>query len=302
MENNAGTADNVTTTQNNSVLATAATETQTQVTQTAPVNATPATNFQELLGQDGKFVDGWTGRLPEQLTDYSKTLAKFKSPIELMHSYANLEKEFSKKSVPIKMPDAEATEEDWSAYKQAIGANFKPEDYGLKRPDNVAEDQWNGAVADRATQVASKYGIPTKALHELVDVYNDSMKDVMVRAEQMQAKQFEDTMGALKKEWGNDLNSNLQRAQRAALAVGLDPNDASIGNNPAIIKALTRVDALLGEDKTKISGVTSTAQTYQEMYDSVLKSGDYMGKNGTDKQMAAAEKLKNIFAAMNASA
>lgn len=300
METNAGTADNVTT-QTTSVLATVAPETQTQVaTPTTP--AVPVSNFQELLGQDGKFVDGWTNRLPEQLSDHSKTLAKFKSPVELMHSYANLEKEFSKKSNPIKMPGAEATEEDWNAYKQAIGANYKPEDYGLKRPDNVAEDQWNGAVADRATQVAAKYGIPTKALHELVDVYNDSMKDIMVRAEEMHAKQFEDTMGALKKDWGVNLNNNLQRAQRAALAVGLDPNDASIGNNPSIIKALMKVDELLGEDKTKIQGVTSSAQTYQEMYDTILKSPDYLGKNGMDKQMAAADKLKNIFAAMNAQA
>lgn len=298
METNAGTADNVTN-QTNSVLATAAPETQTQVaTPTTP--AVPATNFQELLGQDGKFVDGWTGRLPEQLSDYSKTLAKFKSPIELMHSYANLEKEFSKKSTPVKMPGAEATEEDWNAYKQAIGANYKPEDYGLKRPEDIPEEQWNGAVADRATQVAAKYGIPTKALHELVDVYNDSMKDVVGRAEQMQAKQFEDTMGALKKDWGVNLNNNLQRAQRAALAVGLDPSDASIGNNAAIIKALMKVDELLGEDKTNVQNVASSAQTYQEMYDAVIKSADYMGKNGMEKQMAAAEKLKNIFAAMNA--
>lgn len=296
MENqtNAGTADNVTT-QTNSVLATAASETTTQVTKT-PADAPPVTNFAELLNQDGRFVDQWTTRLPEQLAEHTKTLAKFKSPVELMTSYASLEKEFSKRtSEKVKMPAEDAAPEDWDAYKSAIGANFKPEDYGLKPAEGA---DWSKETVDKATQIAAKYGIPKPALKEFVGIYNDSIKTMVAEAETVQAQQFETVMSDLKKEWGVNLNTNLQKAQRAALAVGLDPNDTSIGNNPAIIKALMKVDELLAEDKTIATGATSSAQTYQEMYDKVLNSDDYRGKNGLEKQMAAAEKLKGLFDAM----
>lgn len=296
---NASNGDNVTqTTNTGSVLGSVNVETKPQEQQTTNVNQTPATSFNELLGNDGKFVDGWTSRLPEGLSDYSKTLSKFKSPIELMTSYANLEKEFSKKSNVVKVPGEEASEEDWNAYKKAIGAEFKPEDYGLTRPEDIPEDQWNGNVANKAAEIASKYGIPKKALNEFVDIYNNSMVDIVSRSEEMQKQQFENTMSSLKKEWGVNTTVNLQKASRAAVAIGLDPNDSSIGNNPAIIKALTKVDELLGEDKTKVNGTTNSNNTYEELYKNIMNSDEYKGKLGIEKQLAAQEKLKGIFHAM----
>jgi hypothetical protein len=295
---NASHGDNVTQNTTGSVLGSVTVETKTQEQVQTPINGTPATTFNELLGNDGKFVDGWTSRLPENLTDYGKTLSKFKSPIELMTSYANLEKEFSKKSNVVKLPSEEASEEDWNAYKKAIGAEYKPEDYGLNRPEDISEEVWNGNVAKQASEIAAKYGIPKKALHEFVDIYNGSITDFVSRGEEMQKQQYENVMGSLKKEWGVNTTNNLQKANRAAIALGLDPNDSSIGNNANIIKALTKVDELLGEDKTKVTGTTNSNNTYDELYKKIMNSDEYKGKFGIEKQMEAQSKLKGIFEAM----
>lgn len=296
----ATTNDNATTTAAKSILATATVESKTQEQQVQqPVSVPRAEKFNDLIDADGKFLADWTHRLPEQLAEYTKTLGKFKSPTELMQSYAQLEKEFSKRaSEKIKIPAEDASEEEWNNYKQAIGAPMKPEDYGLSKPDNVDDAQWDATTAETAASIAAKYGVPKKALDELVGVYNESIKNIAVRAEEYQQQQMQTVVAELKREMGASFNSNIQRAARAATALGLDPNDASIGNNAQIIKALIRVDELMGEDKN-LGKAVATTETYQEQYNRLLKSDDYLGKNGVEKQMKAHEKIKDLFAAMN---
>ena len=71
-----------------------------------------------------------------------------------------------------------------------------------------------------------------------------------------------------------------------------------IGNNVSVIKALIKVDELISEDSLKIPG-TTVNDTYEEAYNKLLKSDDYLGKNGTKKQLEAGEKLKGLWNAMN---
>jgi hypothetical protein len=305
MENNKDAStngDNASSSSNSALAALAAiskVENDKDSTTTTTTSVEKVSNFAELLGNDGKFVDGWTSRLPDGLSDYSKTLAKFKSPTELMTSYAQLEKEYSKKSSQsFKVPDENATEEDWAKYKETIGFNPKPEDYGLSRPENVSEELWNAEAASAAANVAAKYGIPKAALGELVEVYNSSINSVVQNAEKMEKERFETTMNSLKKEWGGNTTNNLQKAVRAATAVGLNPEDPAIGNNIEIIKALIKIDEMFGEDKNTTSA-NANSSTYQEQYDSILRGADYLGKNGIGKQMEAQEKLRNLFNAMN---
>jgi hypothetical protein len=294
-QTSAGNTDNTSTATPN-LLATAVTNTTSHVEATSTENI-PASKFTDLLGEDGKFVTDWSSKLPEGFKEHAKTLAKFKDPNALITSYVSLEKEFSKKNIPIKMPGEEATEQDWVTYKQSIGAPDKKEAYGIVKPEAMPEAQWNTALADKASDVALKYGIPVKAMHELIDVYNGNMGDLRLQGEKIQQKQYEETINSVKKEWGTEYNSNLQRANRAAKAIGLDTNDPVIGNNLHIIKALLNVDGLIAEDKG-IAKSSSTAQTYKESYDKLVRGDDYNGKNGLERQQEAAEKIKQLFHAM----
>lgn len=284
------------TTQATSLLASVNPQT-TESVATTQVDSTPVTKFSELLSEDGKFINDWTNKLPEGFKDSAKTLSKFKDPSALIASYVSLEKEFSKRTTPAKIPGETATPEEWTSYKQAIGAPDKKEAYGLNKPDNIPDTQWNAELADKSTEIALKYGIPVKAMHELVDVYNGNMQTLVKQAETIQAKQYEETLNTVKKEWGADFNNKLQQANRAANAIGLDINDPTIGNNISIIKALLNVESFIKEDKG-INTSNSTAQTYKEAYNKLLVSDEYQGKKGIDEQMAAQTRLKQLYKAM----
>ena len=282
----------------NTILGTQTEATQHQTTVTTSVDNTPITKFNDLLSEDGKFVNDWTTKLPDGFNDYAKTLSKFKDPTALLSSYASLEKEFSKRTT-VKIPDAAtATDADWASYRQAIGAPDKKESYGLTRPDNIPENQWNAALADKTSEIALKYGIPTKAVHDLVDVYNENMKTLVQTGEQVQQEKYNESMNTLKQEWGTGFANNINKAVRAAKAIGLDVNDPTVGNNISVIKALLTVNSYLSEDKNMPAGMTKT-DTYEEAYNSILKGPDYQGKNGIEKQAAAATKLKMLFDAMH---
>jgi hypothetical protein len=292
MTNEAGLADNSTT-----VLASVQAETNIQ--QSAPVdpNTPPAQSWSELL-QGDQFVEGWADRLPGELKEYSKTLSKFKSPGQLMSSYASLEREFSKRTNEgVSMPGEDATDEDWQSYAKKIGAPTR-DDYKISKPSDVPDELFNKELVDRTLDIAAKYGLPGKAVEDLVAAYSENLTGMLQEEIQAEQQAVEQVMSTLKSEFGNTLPSQIQKAQRAAIAVGLDVNDPSIGNNVSIIKALIRVDEIIAEDTLQIPGMVG-GNTYEEQYNKVLKSEDYNGKNGMKKQMEAATKLQGLWQAMN---
>ena len=272
---------------------------ETNIQQSAPVdpNTPPAQSWSELLHGD-QFVEGWADRLPGELKEYSKTLSKFKSPGQLMSSYASLEREFSKRTNEgVSMPGEDASDEDWQSYAKKIGAPTR-DDYKISKPSDVPDELFNKELVDRTLDIAAKYGLPGKAVEDLVAAYSENLTGMLHEEIQAEQQAVEQVMSTLKSEFGNTLPSQIQKAQRAAIAVGLDVNDPSIGNNVSIIKALIRVDEIIAEDTLQIPGMAG-GNTYEEQYNKVLKSEDYNGKNGMKKQMEAANKLQGLWQAMN---
>jgi hypothetical protein len=272
---------------------------ETNIQQSAPVdpNTPPAQSWSELL-QGDQFVEGWADRLPGELKEYSKTLSKFKSPGQLMSSYASLEREFSKRTNEgVSMPGEDASDEDWQSYAKKIGAPTR-DDYKISKPSDVPDELFNKELVDRTLDIAAKYGLPGKAVEDLVAAYSENLTGMLQEEIQAEQQAVEQVMSTLKSEFGNTLPSQIQKAQRAAIAVGLDVNDPSIGNNVSIIKALIRVDEIIAEDTLQIPGMAG-GNTYEEQYNKVLKSEDYNGKNGMKKQMEAATKLQGLWQAMN---
>jgi len=290
----AATSDNVTTQVNGLASLVDAPTTQTTTDETPTQTVNPFNTFNEILSEDGKFIDKWTERLPEPLKVYEKTLGKFKNPVDLLNSYANLEKSFSSRSNSIKIPGDDAKDEDWSAYRDAIGAPKDAKEYGLTRPETIAEDQWNSSLAEKASTIASKYGIPKKALHELVETYNGSVKDLTTLAETRLQKQVDETVQTLSQEWGAESKTQWQKAARAAEFLGLPLDDNAI-MRPDIIKALLKIDELTGDDKGLIGQGNSAKDTYQEQLDKLRASDEFTGKKGHSAALAATKKAAELM-------
>jgi len=219
---------------------------------------------------------------------------------QLGASYQSLEKAFSEKR-EIKKPGEKATPEQIAAYRAEVrkitGAPEKPEDYGLKAPDNLPEGViWNSDTANKAATIAAEYGIPPEALHKLIDLNNENMGSIIAKSAEMEAQQIQGVIDSMNTEWGADAPNNWQRAARGALAVGIDIKSSKLANDPEFIRAGLAIDKFLREDSGLISGDNASA-TYQEQADRIRKGDDYQGKNGVEKQSAALSQLQRLHSA-----
>ncbi len=219
---------------------------------------------------------------------------------QLGASYQSLEKAFSEKR-EIKKPGEKATPEQIAAYRAEVrkitGAPEKPEDYGLKAPDNLPEGViWNSDTANKAATIAAEYGIPPEALHKLIDLNNENIGGIIAKSAEMEAQQVQGVIDGMNTEWGADAPNNWQRAARGALAVGIDIKSSKLASDPEFIRASLAIDKFLREDSGLISGDNASA-TYQEQAERIRKGDDYQGKNGAEKQSAALTQLQRLFSA-----
>ena len=225
---------------------------------------------------------------------------------KLAISYTNLEKlAMGKKSAPTK-PGSDATPEQVQQYyaelRKITGAPEKPEDYGLKAPEKLPEGvEWNAELAGKAATIAHKYGVPPEALQELITLNNDNIGAMVARSQEMAAAQHQEMIDSLNKEWGDSAKTNWQRANRGAIALGIDTTKSDLGNNPEFIKAMIRVDQMIREDSALVgSDADSSGSTYDEQIQRIQKGDDFQGKNGPEKQMAALNRIEGLYRAQRA--
>jgi hypothetical protein len=222
---------------------------------------------------------------------------------QLGASYLQLEKAFGAKSQAPKKPGADATPEQQAQYfadlRKLTGAPEKPEDYGLKAPDNLpAGVEWNAELAGKAAGIAHKYGVPQEALHELIALNNENVGAMVTKSEAAQKEQVDAMVAELNAEWKDSAKDNWQRANRGAIALGVDLEKSGLGNNPHFIRAALRFDEMIGDDRGLVQS-DSTA-TYKEQMERIQKGDDFNGKNGPEAQQAALARLKGLFDATHA--
>jgi hypothetical protein len=235
--------------------------------------------------------------IPEKFWDAQKGEPKVD---QLGASYLQLEKAFGAKSQAPKKPGADASPEDQAKYyadlRKFTGAPEKPEDYGIKAPDNLPEGvEWNAELAGKAAGIAHKYGVPPEALHELINLNNENISGIVAKSESAQKEQVEAMVAELNAEWKDDAKNNWQRANRGAIAMGVDLEASGLGNNPHFIRAALRFDEMISDDKGLVS--SDSQATYKEQMDRIQKGDDFTGKNGPEAQQAALAKLKGLFEA-----
>ena len=256
--------------------------TTTDTTAQTPIESAPSTN------QRPDFI-------PEKFWDAQKGEAKLD---QLAISYANLEKAFSSKSQAPKKPGADASPEDQAKYfadlRKFTGAPEKPEDYGLKAPDKLPEGvEWNAELAGKAASIAHKYSVPPEALQELINLNNENISGLVEKSQAMQQEQVDAMVAELNAEWKDNAKDNWQRANRGAIALGVDLEASGLGNNPHFIRAALRFDEMIGDDKGLVS--SDSQATYKEQMERIQKGDDFNGKNGPEKQQAALARLQGLF-------
>lgn len=276
-----------------------------QDTTTTPTNepTTPAvsTSFRDYLTEDGtRFAENWTQRLPEPYRQHEKTLAKFTGPLELAAGYANLQKHLGEKR-EIRPPGADAKPEEIEAWRALNGVPKTPEEYGLKAPEDLPDGlTWNDGLAKDFASLAHKHHLPPAAVREIIGFHNANLARMQETALQQQHTEVARVKDELQREWGADAVRNGAQAVTFARTLGLDPNEEAFGNNPKFIAALYRASEMLTsltrEDQRLVDGgQNSWGQSAETLMQKIRASEDYQGRNGPEKQQAAAAQMKRVF-------
>jgi hypothetical protein len=210
-----------------------------------------------LYDASGKINPAKFDALPEHLKSHKDLFGRYQTVEALMGGLANMSSLAGKKALAPLPENAtpEAKAERQKLMAQLNNVPEKPEGYGLKRPDNIPEGQWNQEYADGIAGILHKHAISPQAAKELMefDALHASKIGETTQAQVQAAKQAE--AKALKDAFGADYAKQVDLAVRGAKTVGLDPNDPIFGNHKVVV-AMAKFASLVSEDRL-ISGESS---------------------------------------------
>ena len=237
-----------------------------QITQeTVPVETTPVTTEQPATiasvaksdtpisstTEQPKVATSWKEAISEEFRQ-DPNIEKFTEIDALAKSYINATQMIGQDKVAV--PNKNSTEDQWNEVYDKLGRPESADKYALDiKSDIVPFD--DGAIKQFAEN-AHKLGLSNKQAQGVLEFYKNSMEgtaqksQVDVETSQVQAEQ------ELRKEWGREFESNVQRAGALAKAnlntdiLDLElKNGMRVGDHPELIKGFAKIASLLTEDK-----------------------------------------------------
>ena len=259
-------------------------ETTTDQSQSSVLSGEQPTqsNFQDLIPQEYR---------------EEKSLSNFKDMGDFVKSYLSAQKIVGADKIPV--PNKFATEDDWKAVFNKLGAPEKPEDYKY----NFKEGEVDQELLSTFNQQAHKLGLLPQQAESLIKFYNDMNEGSSVQAEEKAAETRLHTENELKREFGPQYAKRLDQAKRlASSTLGNDflentllADGSRLGDNLNVVKAFSNLAEKLSEDEV-VKGDSSSYMTANEIekeINSLTEEGSpYWTKTHPNHQKAVQEVFK----------
>jgi hypothetical protein len=213
--------------------------TLTNPTGGAPAAAEPTGAFAGFIADSntGAFKAGWADSLPEEMKPYAPSVAGVGSFGDLIKEYHTLK---SKGDTGVKVPGEGATPAEISAWRKAIGAAEKPEEYGLpKEHESIAK-------------FAAEHGLTKAQAAKLVEVRTQESAAAKAAADKAATDALAGELKQLTDEWGGNAATNAQKAADVAKLFGIDLD--RIGN-AALVKAFHKLHPFFSESESMRSSL-----------------------------------------------
>lgn len=204
----------------------------------------------------------WVSTLPEE-AQKDPNILKYKTSDDFYKGYKNQVELIGKKGVIV--PDDKTTPEDREKFLNAIGRPEKPEGYKLSKIDGLhkAIEITPESMAGFQT-VVHKIGLTNTQADEINKFQIQVLNQSVVQQEKAEQKKEMDGETALRKDWGQDYDKNMQTITKFLMKAGGQEAVDSIGGgsgikkNPIVAKALAEIFSQLNEDSIKFVGGNST--------------------------------------------
>jgi hypothetical protein len=271
-------------------------QTTEQPAQSDPIveNTTDQSQTSVLSGEQTQ--NNFQDLIPEEYRG-EKSLSNFKDMNDFVKSYLSAQKIVGADKIPV--PNKFATEDDWKAVFNKLGAPEKPEDYKY----NFKEGEVDQELLSTFNQQAHKLGLLPQQAESLIKFYNDMNEGSSVQAEEKAAQTRIHTENELKKEFGPQYVKRLDQAKRlASSTLGNDflentllADGSRLGDNLNVVKAFSNLAEKLSEDEV-VKGDSSSYMTANEIekeINSLTEEGSpYWTKTHPNHQKAVQEVFK----------
>jgi hypothetical protein len=198
---------------------------------------------------------GWISGLPNELKEHEgvkgfKTVGEFaQDAVQVKADHADLK---TKMEGAIFKPGEDATEEDKTAFRTALGVPETAEGYKFSAGEGVEHSK---DMTTWFAQEALKAGLTAEQADSVVQSWDGLAKaqnEANVKAVEAAKSEATDT---LKKEWGADYDKNVEFTRRGFdHFLGVDEETKGFldkggkGNHPLLIKLFHKVGVAMGED------------------------------------------------------
>ena len=206
----------------------------------------------------------WRDSLPSDLKD-SPTLSKFSDVGNLGKAYIELQKKIGERA--IFKPGPQASPEEKRAFLEAIGVPAEDK-YTL---GEIKDLKFPQESIDWARKVGAKAGILPEAMTEVLKEFGAFEIAQKTAADKKAKEETQKGLDGLKQEWGEGYQKNIDRANFFAKEfcgqeffeyLGKNP---ALGNDPKLIKMLSKASELLGEHKLREGNVGDGRMTPSEI-------------------------------------
>jgi hypothetical protein len=215
--------------------------------------------FRGLYDESGKIDKTRFEALPEHLKPYRATYEKYDTIEALLGGTGNLASLAGKKGLqPLpEGADEKTTAEFHETLKSVLKIPETPEAYGIQKPDEVPDELWDEEFAKEAQAKFHELNIPPAAAKALVELDTQRAMKIHEQIGLQQAELVNKEKGKLHDAFGGEFDRKMMLAKQTAQKLGLDPEDPVFGNSSAVIIALTRAAAMIGEDRLVIGDSSS---------------------------------------------
>jgi hypothetical protein len=253
----------------------------------------------------------WRKTLAGEDEKILKSLERFAAPTDFYKAFADTQTALRNKTDGmIKVPGADATDDDRAAFAKALGIPEAPDKYEIKvkPPEGLEIGDADKAFLSRVTEKLHSTGgfAATPEVANLAhELYFEAMQEqaAQMAAAAVQKKQAGQAL--LQKTYGSNLALEMQHAESALAAFGPRDNPRAfldrqfadgtrVGDDPEMIQLLIRASRATQEDpmllRTLSGALPNDVSTVQQRIDEIMKL------KGTPAYDQRADELRTLFA------
>lgn len=201
-------------------------------------------------GQQGQQQGGakaWYDGAPQEVAAFVQTKG-WDNPLKVVDSYRSLEKMLGADKVVI--PGKDAKPDEWNAVWNKLGRPEAPDKYQFPQVEGVELDK--GKV-DAVAKLMHENGLTQTQAERLFNWYASDMKGALDTHKQSEEQRKTQAAEALKGEWKDKYEAQLDLAKRAFNTFADDKlkeyvASSGLGDNPDFIRLMNRIGAGMMED------------------------------------------------------